>query len=81
MISRIFFLDGGEILRREWLVAEEVVVEAVFDHWADRDLRTRPQRLDGFGEHMGGVVADQLQRARLVAVDEFDLRITPRSGR
>ena len=68
-------LDRGEVFRRERLVAEEVVIEAVLDHRADRHLRARPQRLHGFGEHVRGVMPDQLQRARVVAVDEFDLRV------
>ena len=37
-------LDRGEVFRRERLVAEEVVVEAVLDHRPDGDLRARPQR-------------------------------------
>ena len=68
-------LDRLEILGRERLVAEEVVVEAVLDHRADGDLGARPQRLHGFGQHMRGVMADQLQRARIVAVQEFDFRV------
>ena len=67
--------DRGEIFRRERLVAEEVVIEAVLDHRADGHLRARPQRLHGFGQHMRAVMPDQFQRARVVAVDEFDLRI------
>ena len=64
--------DRGKILRRERLVAEEVVIKAVLDHRADGDLCARPQRLHGFGQHMRGVVPDQLQRAGVVAGDEFD---------
>ena len=64
-------LDRGKIFRRERLVAEEVVVEAVLDHRADRHLRARPQRLHGFGQHMRGVMPDQLQRARVVAGDRI----------
>ena len=67
--------DRGKIFRRERLVAEEVVIEAVLDHGADRDLCARPQRLHGFGEHMRGVMPDQLQRAGIVAVDQLDLRV------
>ena len=67
--------DRRKIFRRERLVAEEVVIEAVLDHRADGDLRARPQRLHGFGQHMRGVMPDQFQRARIVAVDQFDLRI------
>ena len=67
--------DRGEIFRRERLVAEEVVIEAVLDHRADGDLRARPQRLHGFRQHMRGVMPDQFQRARIVAVDQLDLRI------
>ena len=36
--------DGVEILRRERLVAEEIVIEAVVDHRPDGDLRAGPQR-------------------------------------
>ena len=57
-------LDGGEILGREGRLAEEVVVEAVLDHRADRHLRAGIEGLHGLGQHMGGVVADQRQRAR-----------------
>ena len=68
--------DRAEILRRERLVAEEIVVEAVLDHRSDGHLRTRPQGLHRLGENMGGVVADQLQRARIIAGEKLDLRIT-----
>ena len=68
-------LDRVEVLRGERLIAEEVVIEAVLDDRADGDLRARPQALDGLGEHMGGVVPDELQRSRVVAADEFDLGV------
>ena len=67
--------DDGQVFQRERLVAEEVVIKAVLDHRADGHLRARPQRLHGFGQHVRGVVPDQLQRARVVAVDEFDLGV------
>ncbi len=67
--------DRGKVFRRERLVAEEVVVETVLDHRTDRDLGARPQRLDGFSQHVRRVMPDQFQRARVVAVDEFDLGI------
>ena len=68
-------LDDGQVFQRERLVAEEVVIEAVLDHRADGDLRAGPQRLHGFGQHVRGVVPDQLQRARIVAVEEFDFGV------
>ena len=74
-------LDRREVLRRERLVAEEVVIEAVLDHRPDGDLRAGPQRLHRFGQHMRGVVADQLERARVLARDELDLARPSRSGR
>ena len=64
--------DRREILGRERLVAEEVVVEAVLDHRANRDLRSWPERLHGFGENMRGVVADQFERAGIVARYELE---------
>ncbi len=66
-------LDGREIFRRKWLGAIEIVIKPVFDHRADGHLHARIERLHGLGQHMGGVVADQLQRARIVAADELDL--------
>ena len=68
-------LDRREVLGRERFVAEEVVIESVLDHRADGDLRAGPQCLHGFGQDMRGVVADQFERAGVVAVDEFDARI------
>ena len=67
--------DGGKIFRRERLVAEKVVIEAVFDHRTDGDLGARPQGLHRLGQHVGGVVADQFQRAGVVAIDELDLGV------
>src|SRR5262245_13022716 len=68
-------LDDAEIFRGERLVAEEVVIKAVLDHRADGDLGAGPQRLHRLGEHMRGIVTDQLQRARVVAGEEFDFRV------
>ena len=67
--------DRGKILGRERRRAEEVVIEAVLDHRPDGDLRLRPQRLHRLGEHVRGVVADQFERARIVAADELDLGV------
>ena len=68
-------LDGGEVLRGEGLVAGEVVIEAVLDHRTDGHLRSRKELLHGFREHVRGIVPDQLQRARILAVEELDLGI------
>ena len=67
--------DGVEVLWRERLVAEEIVVEAVIDHRPDGDLRAGPERLHRFGEHVRGIVANEFQRARIVAGEELDLGV------
>ncbi len=67
--------DRGQVFEREGLGAMEIVIEAVFDHRADRDLRAGIKLLHRFGEHMRRVVADELQRARILAGDELDLRV------
>ena len=64
-----------EVFRRERLIAEEVVIEAVLDHRSDGDLRARPKALHRFGEHVRGVMADEFQRARIVAGEELDLGV------
>ena len=68
-------LDRRKVLGRERLGAVEVVIEAVLDHRADGHLGLRPQRLHRVGEHMRRVVADELERARIVAGDEFEARV------
>ena len=65
--------DRSEVIGRERLVAEEVVVEAVLDHRADRHLRAGEEPLHRLGEHMRAVVPDQFQRCRVVAGDDLDL--------
>ena len=54
-------LDALEILRGERLLAREVVIEAVIDHRADRDLRIRIHFLHSLRENVGGVVPDELK--------------------
>ena len=68
-------LDHRQVFRRERRVAVEVVEEAVVDHRADGDLRAGPQRLHRLRHHMRGVVADQFQRARVLARQELDLGV------
>ena len=64
--------DRGKVVRGERLGAGKVVVEAVFDHRADRDLGAGPQPLHRLGEHVRRVVADQFERARVLAADELE---------
>src|SRR5215204_3573465 len=65
-------LYGGKILRRERLIAEEVVIETVLDHGPDRHLRAWPQALHGLRQHMRAIVADQFERARVLAAEKLD---------
>ena len=65
-----FQLDGGEVVRRERLIAGEIVVEAVLDRWADGDLGAGIQILHRLGQHVGGVVTDHVQRLGVAARDE-----------
>ena len=66
-------LDGGEVVGRERLLAEEVVIEAVLDGRADGYLGAGEQLLHGLGQHMGGVVANGLQRLGIVAHDQLEV--------
>ncbi len=65
-------LDGVEVFRRERRLAVEIVVEAILDHGPDRDLRAGVETLDGLGQHMSGIVADEGQGPRIVSRQEFD---------
>ena len=68
-------LDRREILGRERLVAEEVVIEPVLDHRPDRHLRAGPQRLHRLGQYVRRVVSNESKRPRVVTRDEFEGRI------
>ncbi len=70
-----FLFDRRKIFGREGLGAEEIVIEAIVDHRTDGDLRARIKHLHGFGEHMGAIVADQFQSARIFTIDEIDFGI------
>ena len=63
-----------EVGRREGLAAREVVVEAVLDRRADRDLDIRIELLRGLGEGVCRVVPDELQDlgARVLAGHDLD---------
>ena len=68
-------LDLGEIIRREGLIAREIVIEAVFNRRADRDLRAGVKRLHGFRQHMRAIMADHLQRFWVAPRDEAQLGV------
>ena len=51
---------------------KKIVIETVVDHRTDRDLRARPQRLHRLGEHVRRVVADEFERARVLAREKLD---------
>ena len=53
----------------------KVVVEPVLDGRADRHLRVGPEFLDGFGEHMRGIVPQQLDAVVRVASHDLDRRV------
>ena len=72
--------DGGEVFRLEGIIAREIVIEAVFNRRADRDLRARVKRLHGFRQHMGAIMADHLQRFGIAPRDEAELCVL-RDGR
>jgi len=63
--------NDRQVFRREGLFAVKIIVEAVFDDRPDGDRGTRPQFLNGFGHHMGRVMADQFQRPFISPRYEF----------
>ena len=71
-ISRIAGLDLREVLGRERLVAGEIVIEAVLDRRAEGDLRAGIELLHRLGQHMGAVVAQQLERVGVILGDDLD---------
>ena len=68
-------LDLRQVVRVERLGLGKIIIEAVLDHGADGDLGAGPQLLYGFGQHVGAVVPDQLERLGIGARHEFDAGI------
>ena len=50
----------------------EVVVEAVFDRRPDAELRHREEVLDRLGHHVGGGVAQDVERLGAAVGDDLD---------
>ena len=73
--------DLREVVRRERLLAREVVVEPVLDHRPDRHLRAGEQLLHRLRHHVRRIVAQQLQPVLRVDVQQLELAHRPRSGR
>ena len=57
-------LDGFQIFRREELLHQEIVVEAVLDDGADAHLHVREQPLHGLGQQVRRGMPDDLQGLR-----------------
>ena len=64
--------DDRQLVGREGLIPSEIVIEAVLDHWADGHLRARIELLHGFGHDMRRIVADKLERRRVLARENAD---------
>ena len=61
-----------EVLGREGPLEGEVVVEAVLDHRADRDLGVGVDRLHGLREQVRGRVAEDLEAVGVLGRDDGD---------
>jgi hypothetical protein len=72
-IWRHLLFDRGEVVGREGLVAVEVVIEAVLDGRADRDLGAGEQGLDRLGQDVGRVVTDCIEGGGVVAHDQAEV--------
>ena len=67
--------DLRQVFGRKRLLAREVVIEAVVDRRTDGHLGARIEILHRHGQDMRGVVADQLQRLRVLPGDDADLGV------
>ena len=68
-------LELFQVFGREGTLEREVVVEAVFDHRPDRDLRLRVDSLHRHREQVRSRVPDDLQRRRILLRDDGQLRV------
>ena len=65
-------LDRRQVFRRERALVGEVVVEAVVDHRADRDLRAREQALHGLRQQVRGGMAQHVERVGMLVGDDLE---------
>ena len=68
-------LDRREILGRERALVREVVVEAVLDHRADRDLRVGKQLLHRVREQVRRRMADDVETFGVLVGDDRDVGV------
>ena len=71
-LSHLLF-DLRQIVRCERFVSREIVIEAVFDCRADGHLRAGEKVLHRHRQYVRGIVADQLQRFRILLRDDAKL--------
>ena len=67
--------DLFQIVQAERLVTREVVIEAVLDVRADRDLGARKQLLHGLGQDVGRVVTDGVEGLGRIARQNLELAL------
>ena len=92
-VAALELLVGGDVLAHRLLDLRqvvfgdlcigrelEVVVEAGLDRRADRHLGPRVELDHRLGHHVGGVVADQLQRLGVAVGEDRDLGARPRAA-
>lgn len=65
--------DGLQVIRREWILHVEVVVETVLDHRANAELGIRAYLLHGLCHDMGGRMAHDAYAFRRVEGHGFDV--------
>jgi hypothetical protein len=73
--------DRGEIVGRKCPFEREIVVEAVFDDRADRDLRLGEQRFHRLGQQVCGGMADDLEALRIARRDQRERGVALHHGR
>jgi len=67
--------DRDQIVRRERALVGEIVVEAVFDHRADRHLRVRIQLLHGLRQQVRGGMPDDFEAFGVPVRDDGQPRV------
>ncbi len=64
--------DLRQVVGREGALVGEVVIEAVVDHRADRDLRAGEQALHGLRQQVRGGMAQDIQRLGALLGDDLE---------
>jgi hypothetical protein len=64
-----------QVFRCKWTLVGEIVIEAIFDDWANGDLRLGKQLLDCIGKQVGRRVTNDIQAISILVGNDGQIDV------